>query len=604
MAIVNRVIFDLPTVRVEHIICEIIDNSIDAKARNILIDLSKDSEDKSSFQFGVWDDGVGFESEEKLCDSFEIGRSLDTNGNYEDDDIGMFKVGMKLATLSRFNQLHVFSNVAGELHRHAEYPGKSRLEYDHEGSTNPSDQSHSDINIDKIFRTMKSKKFNTCVIGRDCRVKLLSHRKKDIEFLETGFSQHLSYFLGITYQEVLESGTTISIKTPFLEEPLEVEPLDPFWQDFSPTKLLEYSKKTRDAELREFCEKISRFSTLAGEAIDSLIPGKGRIKIEPFIIPSRQVRTYLKQNFPSLSLMSKSKAFGSPGHYGQAKSGSNALQSTNLMGFYFYKGKRCINFGGDVANNNGFYRLPGGVNANWTIPIRIKISYQNRLDDELILHPNKNRFTKISEPVWRAIHKLLEIKCGGQSFAPPFDKKRPFFVEGAGKSQFKSTQERSGIQIKCDACELVHEKAVLCPLVECKTCNQKNQNCKIKKCNFLCPQCSDKHGPISKCPKNCRYCGYLGGHLISECKLYCRKCKSIPCGCSCQKCDQSPCVCEVICASCKEKECVCSQGVSTFEFSPNRVSMSLYKMNRLENIQYLTQTLEEMGISPEELVSE
>ena len=598
---VPPVVFDLPTIRIEHIICEIIDNSLDAKASEILVELSQDDVDKESFKFEVWDDGVGISSESHLMKAFEIGRPIGESGDYEAEDIGMYNVGMKLAVLSKFNQLHVLSNVVGDLGRHAMYPRSANIDYDHTLGRNPSSSPLKKFDSKAIFKSLSKTKYNTYVCARDVRKKLLVHGKKDFQYLETGFCQHLGYFLGITYKRAIESGVDIKIKCPFLEQILEVEPLDPFWENLTPEAFDKFAKSTKDEELAQFCRSISKFATLIGQADDFMIPGKGRVKVEPFIVPSSNSRAMIKKYFPSLSLFKETKAFNGPGNYGRSKSGSTALASTNWGGYYFYKGKRCINFGGNPQNNSGFYSLPGGPTATWSFMVKIRISYENRLDSHLELHPNKNMYTKIDPLIWEGIHAILKNKCGGKTYSQPFDKLRPFFEEGK-KDQFRSLDGRSKLEVKCGGCETMHAKTDICPLEPCSVCKQKGIGYALKNCAYVCKLCNTAGHLPSQCKTNCKYCGYHGGHRREDCEKFCEICNSgLPCSCACTRCEVSPCKCQKVCTICFSEPCTCKGRINSYHIEGSSVKMILNRSNRSESISQLKDALNHLQITLDDL---
>ena len=112
-----------------------------------------------------------------------------------------------------------------------------------------------------------------------------------------------------------------------------------------------------------------------------------------------------------------------------SNSGSEKLAGTNLSGFFFYRGKRCINFGGDLENNQGFYDLISPQQKNWVYRLRVKIEYSERvLDDKFELHPNKKGYIEIDDEIWNQIKLALSMHIGGNQFARPFSQSRAFVL--------------------------------------------------------------------------------------------------------------------------------------------------------------------------------
>tara|TARA_B100000768_G_C10944340_1_gene235024 strand:+ start:213 stop:440 length:228 start_codon:yes stop_codon:yes gene_type:complete len=73
----------------------------------------------------------------------------------------------------------------------------------------------------------------------------------------------------------------------------------------------------------------------------------------------------------------------------------------------------------------------------------------------------------------------------------------------------------------------------------------------------------------------------------------------------CGKPKLSECKCVQICEDCEQPEgkCECSQSESQYISYPEEsvVEMELYKKNKIENIKYLREAIEFLGIKKEEL---
>lgn len=85
-------------------VADIIDNSIDAGAKNIFITLRREDE---KAQFQIRDDGKGM-SLEKLREAMHLG----SRETYDEDKLGKFGMGLKTASLSQCRRFLVASNAA------------------------------------------------------------------------------------------------------------------------------------------------------------------------------------------------------------------------------------------------------------------------------------------------------------------------------------------------------------------------------------------------------------------------------------------------------------------------------------------------------------
>ena len=612
----DEVFFSLPDIRVENIITEVIDNSLDAGADSIILDLFHDiSADPPSFGFAVFDNGSGFGSAASMRKAHRLGH-LGDKKDYDKGMIGSFFVGFKLSTLSRFNLLSAISEHKGKLvELHAEHPDLNGLRYDVEGKENPHTNRHDSIDYVHLQKILKDEQMKTVVIGAYPRDKLLSGNAYDATRLNGRFPHHLQRFLGIIYEKYLLDGISIKVRHGSSVE-LEVEPIDPFWSAFTPEGLAEESVCNGSADLRAAASTLAKFGTLEGKKMTVVVEGLGELTVQPYVIPGRVARDKIKKNFTELRIGgAESKAFTGPVDT-LTKVGSDILQSTNTGGIYWYREKRCINFGGTQKQNNGFYRLPGGPTRNWANTIRIKVEYGEELDSLLRLHPNKAFFRTIDDAIWRQVEHILSLDAGGEAHAAPYDEEMPFLkYDRSGRrtitldSIWKETENRSKKIKACEHCGLVHSKGELCPDEPCSKCDKSGQGCTSKKCKYECTQCGETGHAEKNCNLNCDDCHKLGGHPPGEsCPKRCSDHdESLPCQlCPCEDCSKpkGECECEKVCEDCRELEddCLCDQDESEIVIhGPTGVDLFLHKKNREYNVDAIIKMLKHFGISIEDL---
>ena len=94
----------------EAAIADIVDNSVSAQARNIVLRFPIDPSDCC---VAVCDDGIGMNKKE-LLDAMKYGSQL-KSANRSEDDLGRFGLGMKAASLSQCRRLTVASKKDGKL---------------------------------------------------------------------------------------------------------------------------------------------------------------------------------------------------------------------------------------------------------------------------------------------------------------------------------------------------------------------------------------------------------------------------------------------------------------------------------------------------------
>src|SRR5436190_15505374 len=89
-------------------VADVIDNSIDAKAKNVLVRLITNRE--GHLDLAIWDDGCGM-SEKTLKEAMRFGADV----SQEIERLGKFGLGLKLASLSQAREVRVISAMNGNL---------------------------------------------------------------------------------------------------------------------------------------------------------------------------------------------------------------------------------------------------------------------------------------------------------------------------------------------------------------------------------------------------------------------------------------------------------------------------------------------------------
>jgi hypothetical protein len=311
-----------------------------------------------------------------------------------------------------------------------------------------------------------------------------------------------------------------------------VKPIDPFWENFSTENLRDFANGLVDADKKKTVINLARFGTLYQPLDEVKIDGK-TLKVQGFITPhGKTSKVALAQYFPKLKVNDGDTiAFDGA----VPACGSTTLKSSNTGGFYFYRGKRCINFGGDAYNNHGWYDLKDPIASAWATRLRIRVQYEDDLDDKLELHPNKNRFNDIADIVWQRIKTRLQPRIGGEAFrAAPYDEARQFCLwPGEGDSQFSVMNSSIWDYKLCSDCTLlIHDKNEYCGTETCDTCGEDPtiNTCLRDACRTACTHCSEVGEHKSdECPT--LFCDECEFHHPPEEEHYCPDCKFQECEC-------------------------------------------------------------------------
>jgi hypothetical protein len=600
---ITRKLIDTST---EAVIAELVDNCIDVDPSKIFVDFYGTSWENIAIV--VYDNGKGFQNEEALKNSFDLA----VGDKKESTKIGKFRIGMKLTPLSKCDEIAVFTKINGNsVHRKTtwgiiEVAGKMAT------TTNITKYPF----LDKILDEMEQNDYTTAVVLSSF-ITNPTNGEYSSKLIDN-FALHTSNYLGIIYQEFLD-GSIPDYQAPNIKiKSYSVTPKDPFWSEFTPSKVTERLEPEHPEQFDEDDFDLWKcyipWGTISTECmpIQINIDGKTHIvKVTGYVIPKKDIRGKL----PSTEIKNCW-----PNNEKDIKAGSNSLKAQMMSGLYFYRNKRCICFGNTgITSNKGWYRWKDTLPFNWMTP-RFKIEWEDdeELDSYLKLsptkdkvNPNKDFFDKISVALKQTIDDpLLRGTLG--------DGNRKFYESGKGKESksvvYAAVQTDS--PIACRHCDHFHHKKTTCHKAPCETCHidKSEHGCDTGKCNYRCPHCN-KVGdhPKEECDDNCEECDYpdgAGGHGSDPCPKCCSECgepKDPACNCPCpggcgepkSKCD---CLCPGGCGKTKSK-CACPEDDSFIdggEPEDDYVSLVLYQ-NHSDNIKYIKKAMKFLEIKISDL---
>ena len=624
----------------EHIVLEIIDNSLDYNSEKIHLQFFEctTSEENRDVGFAVFDDGDGFESSDKLFNAFKIEeRGKDRKPN----DVGKYHAGMKIAPLSMYKHLFVFTMLDGEPYFcSAKNPTAVGIEYNmdlkpYQNPTMANMYAKSDTSIPEEVHTILEQfvdanaDWTTCVVACHRVKTIVEDGREPVEsFIRKKVgAEHFGQIVGMTYQKYLERENPPSIKiyNPITDEFDSVTSIDPFWKSFTPKQFKNEQTKSEGALAKatdeekiiiqgriSFCKAMAKFGTFEGDQfLSSKLPG---LKIRPYVVPSRKpIRAIIKKNLHA-GIRWDTKHTQTPMDQAVDKAPSRSLASEKVAGFFFYRDNRLINFG-------HFFELTQADNTGNSI--RIEVEYPSSLDEHIQVGLNKNDIKKFSPEAWKEILTGLKIESGGTEYAAPFNVEKSFFrnTPEAKKTPTKGKKKPNALAhypnilvrggekgvkyIECTVCEFAHEPGETCPERECSTCGLKAKGCTSKKCSYKCTTCS-KVGDCSPttCNNKCSDCQKI--HDEGDCKKKCDKgCGQLisKCQCICGKCGEKhdKGKCKKICDQCNKEGCDCEQGENTLSFKGPKVKMTLWKKNKDANIEKLKEALDRLGLSHKDL---
>ena len=536
--------FDIPILTIEAIICEVIDNSIAAGSKHIHLSIEDDFQKNGadSFNFSVFDNGTKIrESNWTQTDieaAFEIEYDPANPPERQEDEIGLFHIGMKVSTISKFKHVSMITLNSEDTHLelHGTYPHKKLtkkdIEYEFGAELNPSITPPDGFDTEGIVDILRAKKMSTFVgVTKPRRALIQGVSDKTERQYVVQLKKHLRIYLGITYQLYLEDGDFIlTMGTRNVGWDQKIYGVDPFWQEFTATKLLEHADTLGEND-KTIVKNLARFGTFSQNP-DTIDVEGTKITIQGFIIPhSKSSQKALLKQFPKAKVDNDSKTTAFTGVGEASSSGSDRLKSFNTGGFYFYRGKRCINFGGNGLNTHGFYGLKNPINSSWATRFKAKISYTKDLDHLLELHPNKDGYNDIDEGIWTIIKSSLSKSLGNSIYAPPYNVERSFCLFSGGGSQFHHMDSDYFDYRICDVCTLcIHDKNDICGNDVCENCDESPSvnGCFKDDCQFTCEYCSETGvHPPGKCEEiQCDECeGFHEGDICP-----CATCGVIDCG--------------------------------------------------------------------------
>jgi len=591
---------DIVNISIEAVIAELVDNCLDAKAQKIHVELT--GTNWSDFSVIVYDNSeIGFASEEDLDLAFRLAGEKDR----KEGEIGSFHMGMKISTLSKFNDVSAFTKIDGEVfHR--------RINQNHTKSV--AYEPLPDVTYARaadVYGELESGNWTTAVCLSN-PPSLLFGKPGEIKakHLE-GFSRQVAMFLGITYEMVLRKNDDLSITI----NNQSVSPLDPFWKGFTPSKI-ESTLSIPSGNAGHISDAIQRntlkcsipWGTIATTSLQIDIEYKGEVhplKVQGFVIPYGSVRRKLSD-----ADLTQQVFVEKPNN-----AGTKTLNAEFLQGFFFYRNGRCIAFGRTGHDSNGGWYAYGAPGNNTMLGVRFKIEFGEELDDFMHLSPTKSEvlpepnFYHLIQVAWdqHINQPLLRNKLGNGKRIFYGKTDTPKTVVGAATAPANQSKLWED---DCDYCEGFHVKGIPCHFSPCTICN--STTCEANSCKYECPYCKVVgHHVKENCSMNCLDCGLEGGHEPGEsCPARCEHCQELKsnCDCPCLECGKpklSECKCVQICEDCEQPEgkCECSQSESQYISYPEEsvVEMELYKKNKIENIKYLREAIEFLGIKKEEL---
>lgn len=278
-------------------IADLIDNSIDAKAKNIHVDLARTGRHA---HFSLRDDGHGM-SKSKLHEAMHFGSDRD----YDEESLGKFGMGLKTASLSQCRRFTVASNFTGTVsglnafcwdQGHIERTNKWQL----------FELSRDDVQRDKRFKSiLRNRGTIVCweeMVGLDRDLEAVTHEgNAQNRFLDV--ITNLKLHTGMTFHRFLDGSLGPRRAVKIYCNRVKISPWDPFCR-----------KEKHPQTFRSVS-----FSPEEGNGA-----AKYRIEIKPYVLPDR-------------SKFSSEKAWN-------ASKGLLALN--DAQGLYVYRENRIIHFGG------------------------------------------------------------------------------------------------------------------------------------------------------------------------------------------------------------------------------------------------------------------
>ena len=275
-------------------IADLVDNSYDADATKIAVWLEQNSE--GDMYLLIFDDGKGI-AKNKWRDAMTLGLQRDR----ENDDLGVYGVGMKLSSLSQANEVTVASVHNGEY-------GLRRISAKHIIKTGRNEVLTTSTNsaISKeAYNQMIAEDWSTMVLLEDmerAQGRILSMDSNSTVSLNKEIKR-IEVHLGLTFERVLKSKHKGHVELTF--NGTLVKPINPFmeWEDDP-----RYGTVTIPAQPISYDSK----------------KGKVTARVKPYIIPH-------------------TKLFDDSRRCNKVNSGY--WKANHMQGFYIYRNNRLIQYG-------------------------------------------------------------------------------------------------------------------------------------------------------------------------------------------------------------------------------------------------------------------
>ncbi len=205
----------------EHAIADLVDNSVDAKARNVLIRFNHDGRAVKSV--AVIDDGIGMTAPE-----LDIAMSFGARAGKDDTDLGKYGMGLKSASFSQCDVLTVITAANGGIEGRRWVAEKAKADWLCEILRSTAAASYLQNNADRFDIISHG----TLVEWN--RLDALSHSMQPPEQMIDSRFRQLSNHLGLIFHRFLEAGT-LRIRMDAVDlvgggrgYAQDVEPLNPF----------------------------------------------------------------------------------------------------------------------------------------------------------------------------------------------------------------------------------------------------------------------------------------------------------------------------------------------------------------------------------------
>ena len=328
-------------------IADLIDNSYDANATKIEIELGLTKEDERMYVL-IFDNGNGIPND-RWQDAMTLGLERDRSNT----DLGVYGVGLKLSSLSQANEVTAASVHRGEF-------GLRRLSANHILETGRSEvlmTPTSSQEYNDAYQRMVEDGWSTMVLLEDMhaenRIVDLSSSKSAAFSKEV---RRIKVHLGITFEKVLKSKDRGHVELSFMGLP--VTPINPFMD----------------------WEEDPRYGTVASPTVPiSFDSGAKTVHamVTPMIVPHKKRRL-------------------DPKKCGNVEKGYQ--RANDMQGFYVYRNDRLIQYGGwsgmwatnDEHNklSKVIIEIPAGTEATFGLSptktgIQIPMEFLRRVKDHL-----------------------------------------------------------------------------------------------------------------------------------------------------------------------------------------------------------------------------